>query len=299
MPSGIYAITGNGLRAIHELDLSTLQTGQTVTIDQRYHSGEHVIYRTASDVLAINTEDMHIRRPADLKYAEPEVAENWYTQEESERFYQLAALFQVQTAEMTAKAAEYKAKEKARMIAELRTVYTWAVKSETMSSYARAAKNMKKELEIAFPGVKFSVKSKSYSGGDSVTAYWTDGPSSKAVEAIIGKYAYGSFDGMDDSYNYDHSPYSEAIGEVLGQSKYVSESQTISDAVMAEVYRALCESYGVENEGPNTRIDSAGEWLSTLAYRALCGIDIPATWTKFEAVWSDGATGYLVGYRFV
>ena len=53
------------------------------------------------------------------------------------------------------------------------------------------AKNIKKELAKAFPGVKFSVRSQSFSGGDFIDIDWTDGPTEEMVKKITDKYQEG------------------------------------------------------------------------------------------------------------
>lgn len=63
---------------------------------------------------------------------------------------------------------------------------------------AETAKLVRKALKREFPGVKFSVRSKTYSGGASINVGWTDGPTRKDVEATAGVYAGGDFDGMID-----------------------------------------------------------------------------------------------------
>ena len=73
-----------------------------------------------------------------------------------------------------------------------------------LSEQAQAAKLIRKELKQAFPGIKFTVTSKGYSGGDSVSIGWDNGPTYDAVCKVVRKYEYGSFDGMTDSYNYDN-----------------------------------------------------------------------------------------------
>jgi len=52
------------------------------------------------------------------------------------------------------------------------------------SSHAGAAAAIKQELKDAFPNIKFSVRSDSFAGGDSVHIAWTDGPTTRQVEAI-------------------------------------------------------------------------------------------------------------------
>lgn len=93
------------------------------------------------------------------------------------------------------------------------------------SDHAGAAAAIKEELTKAFPGIKFSCKSDSFSMGDSVHISWTDGATAAEIQAISGKYQYGHFNGMEDIYeNTNHR-------DDIPQSKYVSESRTMSDQI--------------------------------------------------------------------
>lgn len=102
-----------------------------------------------------------------------------------------------------------------------------------------AAKNIRTQLKAAFPGVKFKVQSQSYSMGCSVNIYWTDGPTAEQVEAITDQYAYGKFDGMDDSYTYNQSLWVEAFGG----AKYVFANRDYSDQRKQETLDAIIEQY--------------------------------------------------------
>jgi Large polyvalent protein associated domain 29 len=53
-------------------------------------------------------------------------------------------------------------------------------------------------LKKAFPGQKFSVRSKTYSGGASIDVSYVDGPTAVEVERVVGAYAGSNFDGMID-----------------------------------------------------------------------------------------------------
>lgn len=64
------------------------------------------------------------------------------------------------------------------------------------------AKLIRAELKAKFPGVKFSVKSSKYSGGSSIRVSWTDGPTTKLVDAVVQPFAGATFDGMTDSKDY-------------------------------------------------------------------------------------------------
>lgn len=63
---------------------------------------------------------------------------------------------------------------------------------------AETAKLVRLELAKNFPGFKFSVRSKSYSGGASIDVSWTDGPRAKEVDQVIKGFEGRSFDGMND-----------------------------------------------------------------------------------------------------
>lgn len=68
----------------------------------------------------------------------------------------------------------------------------------TYLSAAETAKLVRAALKRSFPDVKFSVKSKTYSGGASIDVRWMDGPTQKMVDAVAGQFAGGRFDGMID-----------------------------------------------------------------------------------------------------
>ena len=68
----------------------------------------------------------------------------------------------------------------------------------TYETCAVTAKRLRIALKAHFPGVKFSVRSSTYSGGASITVRWTDGPRRPVVEAIAHRYQGATFDGMID-----------------------------------------------------------------------------------------------------
>lgn len=120
------------------------------------------------------------------------------------------------------------ADETEREIQRLKTSYphlTQEEKGSKLWGQTLAAHNMRIELKRAFPGHKFRVISKKYSGGDSVNISWTDGPTQKEVEAITGKYQEGSFNGMEDIYEYNHENLWTGI---YGGAKYVFEQRHFS-----------------------------------------------------------------------
>lgn len=99
------------------------------------------------------------------------------------------------------------------------------------TSHAAGAANIRRDLAKHLPGVVFRVTSKSYSGGNSIDVQWSDGPTSEQIRAIINRYQEGSFNSMEDIYEYGRG----AFAEVFGGAKYVHGSRqvTLSGVVAA------------------------------------------------------------------
>lgn len=135
-----------------------------------------------------------------------------------------------------------------------------------------AAKNIRIELKAAFPGVKFSVKSSRFSMGNSISVNWIDGPTGDQVSAIIGRYAAGSFNGMEDIYEYSRDAWKDAFGD----AKYVHASRELSDKAIASAIRTAT-ARGRIAEGATVAAYRAGslgygyqsdaEVISHIAYR--------------------------------
>lgn len=99
------------------------------------------------------------------------------------------------------------------------------------SGGVEAAKNLRKDLKKHFPGVKFSVRS-DYS---SVNVTWVDGPTRVMVEEIANRYQCGSFNGMEDIYEYSNSPFTT----LFGGAQYVFCSRTLSEKLEAATFEKL------------------------------------------------------------
>ena len=91
------------------------------------------------------------------------------------------------------------------------------------SGYVVAAKNIRIELKKTFPTVKFSVRSESFSMGNAIRVSWTDGCDVAGVDEITNKYKSGTFNGMDEIYEYENTLWGAAFGE----SKYITTSRDL------------------------------------------------------------------------
>ena len=65
-------------------------------------------------------------------------------------------------------------------------------------SCAETARLIRQAVKRSFPGVKFSVRSHTYSGGASIDVRWTDGPTGRMVDSVVQAYRGGAFDGSID-----------------------------------------------------------------------------------------------------
>lgn len=77
-------------------------------------------------------------------------------------------------------------------------------------SAAETAKLVRQALKREFPGVKFSVRS---SRGSAINIDWTDGPTGREVDRVVGVFAGGGFDGMIDM-RYSSEAWIEQDGTV-------------------------------------------------------------------------------------
>jgi hypothetical protein len=169
-------------------------------------------------------------------------------------------------------AAEAKATEKS----ELPAKYPYLIPmDETMKyrGHALGAKNLRIELKRAFPGLKFSVKSETYSGGDSINVNWINGPTTEEVKKISDKYQECDFDGMTDSENYRHGAWTE----VFGGAHYVSENRDISEESWITLTKSLCELNHAPYTEPyhSVNIPNLQERATTIIHQIMHGTPIP------------------------
>lgn len=118
-----------------------------------------------------------------------------------------------------------------------------------LTGAAACADAIRAELKQVFSGVKFSVRSDTFSMGNSVHISWKDGLLTKEVEAITDKYQQGRFNGMEDIYEYSNR------NENLAQAKYVSCSRDMSEETK-EILKPIAEKlYNDLKDKQDCRID--------------------------------------------
>jgi hypothetical protein len=119
------------------------------------------------------------------------------------------------------------------------------------------ARMIRTVLKANYPGFKFSVRSKSYSGGSSITVYWEDGPTTEEVDSLVKRFEGASFDGMIDLKSY-HS--SDLAGrEVHFGADYVFTSRSFSVERTKEVLEEIQRDYDVPELPENPEIKAG--WI--------------------------------------
>lgn len=113
-----------------------------------------------------------------------------------------------------------------------------------MTKYFKPAETaglIRKALKEAFPDVKFSVRTSTYSGGASVRVGWLDGPNRAQVEAIADTFAGSYFDGMKD---YKGSNYYMVDGERASfGADFIFCERSYSDAMIVRAIGKLTKKY--------------------------------------------------------
>jgi hypothetical protein len=124
------------------------------------------------------------------------------------------------------------------------------VKDKRSVDAKELAQHARGMLAKAFPGTRFGVTIKRYSGGSSVSVKWTDGPDVRSVETIMGTLEGKSFDGMDDSTHYHDVTL--PTGEVVRAYSWIhADGRHLSPEALATVrekFAALCLACGVTIE---------------------------------------------------
>lgn len=119
--------------------------------------------------------------------------------------------------------------ERARILAA--HPYLERLEGTKKTRWALAAANIRKQLARTFPGHKFTVSSESYSMGCCVRIDWTDGPTTKDVQAITDRYQEEDWNGMEDISESRRAVWPA----VFGGAKTVIEHRHISPEQMIAV----------------------------------------------------------------
>jgi hypothetical protein len=155
-------------------------------------------------------------------------------------------------------------------------------------SCADTAKLVRKALKSSFPGVRFSVRSKTYAGGASINVGWLDGPTTKEVDAITDLYTGATFDGMIDLKSYHDTILQGPDGprRVRFGANFIFSDRDAGPGLLDSALYRLGKRWGhpewfdlpvvVSKSGAawcedagNVHVKEVGEYLSTLIHREI------------------------------
>lgn len=145
-------------------------------------------------------------------------------------------------------------------------------------SCADTAKLIRQALKESFPGIKFSVRSSTYSGGASIRVSWVDGPNSAQVEAVAGVFQGAYFDGMTD---FKGSRYAMIDGQQVSfGADFLFFERACSDAA---IERAIDRVYR-EYEGNFNNYGVAKPTVEQYRGGALYSVDIMGSGNNYWAL---------------
>ena len=171
--------------------------------------------------------------------------------------------------------AERKAKESEDKTERLKRDYSYLKRVDNKYDHKICGENIRTELKRNFPTTKFSVRYKSFSGGDEYSITWQDGPTTKQVDAIVDKYGDMKPDAYSMGDYWDCVP--SEFNHLYGSVGYVMTSRTISaDALnktkekFADVTEDNMQTYPYGIEGANSyahnyahrSVDDMMHWLA-------------------------------------
>ncbi len=101
---------------------------------------------------------------------------------------------------------------------------------------ATASRNIKRQLKRTWPGVVFGVRKDSAAA---VRVTWADGPSEAQVNALVGRFCEGSFDGMKECYEYR----SDVFNDLFGGCCYLFTRRDVGDELAQRAIERAFEGW--------------------------------------------------------
>jgi hypothetical protein len=145
-------------------------------------------------------------------------------------------------------------------------------------SCADTAALVRKALKESFPGIKFSVRSSTYSGGASIRVGWTDGPNAAQVEAVVKVFEGSYFDG---SIDYKGSLSAMVDGEVVHfGADSISCSRDNSDAAVQRAIDSVYRRMQGNFEARGIAKPTVGQYRKGELY------DVAITTSGWDANWN-------------
>ena len=143
--------------------------------------------------------------------------------------------------------------------------------------------NIRIELKRKFPTTKFSVRYKSFSGGNEYSISWTDGATTKQVDEVVNKYR----DTHPDEYScgdyWDYKP--SNFNNLFGGVSYIMTHRDISE----DAIRKTRERFADLNEDNMKQYNYGIEGANSYACRVNVNLDDMIHWLARSIDWQEVA----------
>lgn len=120
------------------------------------------------------------------------------------------------------------------------------MESKKYYSTTEVAKEIRKVLKAEFPKTKFSVRSKSYSGGSSIRIEYQNGPAYAKVNDIAKQFEGAGFDGMQDLKYYKAGVHPTTGEAVTWGVDFVFVTRNVDMEIQREIVNDLAGERGWE-----------------------------------------------------
>lgn len=157
---------------------------------------------------------------------------------------------------------------------------------------------IRRALRDAFPGVKFSLRGSRGTGYGWFSLSWTDGPTTRAVDAVTNRFRSSYFDGMDDStHTIPATMYADADG-VIREHRYSCDGVNTERSVSTDA-RSWAESYVNAHGGPELFCSDYWPDMHIAVHRVLSGINLCGIdWATVPDPTTDHGTGRRVAASY-
>lgn len=112
-------------------------------------------------------------------------------------------------------------------------------------------------------GIDVKIKTEKYSGGSSINIDYVLGPDAKEIEKEVANASYGSFNSMEDIYEFDRKEF-VIDGKSLEQFKYTFVNQNISCELWFQIAKKYTERVTYANLAPVVSIEQMNERFDEL-----------------------------------
>lgn len=132
------------------------------------------------------------------------------------------------------------------------------------ASAPESAKLLKAALRAAFPATRFSVTLDRGTAYGCANVRWTDGPSTKLVDAVVGPFSGEGFDSMTDCSFHINTTLADGRRSGL---RLISTNRHVSVTLARKAAAQVATFYGLElptiteTEGGFWRVENDGRWV--------------------------------------